>query len=135
MRPAFGFGLGGPLGSGRQWMSWIHIEDVVGLLRHAADHEAVRGPMNVVSPSPERNAAFARALGRAMHRPAWLRAPGAALRIALGEVADVVLGSQRVLPEKAKATGYTFRFESLDAALHDLLLSRTSEPTSRQATP
>jgi uncharacterized protein (TIGR01777 family) len=132
MRPAFGLGLGGPLGSGKQWMSWIHVDDVVGLLRHAAEHETVRGPMNVCSPSPERNAAFAKALGRAMHRPAWVRAPGAALRIAFGELADVVLGSQRVLPEKAKATGYTFRFESLDLALHDLF-SNASEPAPRQA--
>jgi uncharacterized protein (TIGR01777 family) len=123
MRPVFALGLGGPLGSGKQWMSWIHIDDIVGLLRHAADHAGVEGPLNLVSPSPVRNAEFSRALGRAVHRPAWVRAPSAALRLALGDLADVVLGSQRVAPEKAKATGYGFRFESLDAALRDVLAS------------
>ncbi len=135
MRPAFGVCLGGPLGSGKQWMSWIHIDDVVGLLREAASRPEVEGPLNVVGPSPERNATFAQALGRAMRRPAWLRAPEAALRVALGEAADVVLGSQRVLPEKAKATGYAFRFESLDAALRDLLARPDQGSSSTQAQP
>lgn len=130
MRPAFALGLGGPLGSGKQWMSWIHVADVVGLLRHAAGRPDIEGPLNVVSPSPERNTAFTRALGRAMHRPAWLRAPRAALRIALGEVADVVLGSQRVVPEKALAAGYKFRFDPLGVALHELLGGSDDAPGS-----
>jgi uncharacterized protein (TIGR01777 family) len=126
MRPAFGLGLGGPLGSGKQWMSWIHVDDVVGILRHAAEKSELEGPVNVVGPSPERNAAFSRALGRAMHRPAWLPAPRPALRVALGELANLVLGSQRVLPERARESGYRFRFESLDAALGDLLVKTSA---------
>jgi uncharacterized protein (TIGR01777 family) len=121
MLPAFSLGVGGPLGSGKQWMPWVHIDDVVGLLRHAAERPEVEGPLNVVAPSPVRNAEFARALGRAVRRPAWVRAPRTALRIALGELADVVLGSQRVAPEKARATGYAFRHESLDVALNELV--------------
>lgn len=121
MRPAFRLGLGGPLGSGQQWMSWVHVDDVVGLLLHAAERAHVEGPLNVTAPHPERNIDFARALGRAMHRPAWLRAPAAALRLALGDMADVVMASQRVIPAKAEATGYRFRFETIDAALADLI--------------
>jgi len=120
MRSTFRFGVGGPMGSGEQWMSWVHIDDAVGLLLHAAQESAVDGPMNVCAPTPERNARFATALGRAMHRPAWLRTPAAALRLALGEMADVILSSQSVIPAKALATGYTFRFEALDEALADL---------------
>ncbi len=126
MRPAFQLGLGGPLGSGRQWMSWIHIDDVVGLLLHAAEGHHVEGPLNVCAPAAVTNADFSRALGRAMHRPAWLRAPAAALRIALGDMADVVLASQRVDPEKARATGYAFRFGTLEATLADLFSTRAA---------
>lgn len=121
MRPAYAVGLGGPLGSGEQWMSFVHIEDAVGLLLHAAERADVAGPLNVCSPRPERNAEFSRALGRAMHRPVWVRAPAAALRLAWGELADVVMASQRVVPAKARATGYAFRFETLDETLRDLL--------------
>jgi uncharacterized protein (TIGR01777 family) len=108
-------------GSGQQWVSWIHIDDVVGLLLHAAERADVEGPLNVCAPRPEKNAAFARALGRAMRRPAWVRAPAAALRLALGEMADVVMASQRVIPAKAEATGYRFRFVTIDEALRDLV--------------
>ncbi len=121
MRPVFQLGLGGPLGSGEQWMSWIHIDDVVGLLLHAAERAEVEGPLNVCAPHPSRNSDFARALGQAMHRPAWMRTPAVALRMALGEMADVVMASQRVIPAKAAATGYVFRFGSLEEALRDLL--------------
>lgn len=121
MRPAFRLGLGGPLGSGEQWMSCIHVDDVVGLLLHAAERAEVLGPLNVCAPHPSRNSAFTRALGRAMHRPAWVRAPAVALRLALGEMADFVLASQRVFPAKAVATGHVFRFATLEEALQDLL--------------
>jgi uncharacterized protein (TIGR01777 family) len=126
----FRFGVGGPMGSGQQWMSWIHLDDVVELLLHSARNPAVEGAMNVCAPTPVRNAEFSSALGRAMHRPSWLRAPATALRIVLGEMADVVLGSQRVIPAKAEATGYTFRFTNLDGALQNLLGARgaSSEP-------
>jgi uncharacterized protein (TIGR01777 family) len=134
MSTAFRFGVGGPMGDGRQWMSWIHIDDIVGLLLHAAG-SAIEGPLNLCGPAPVTNEEFARALGRAVHRPAWLRAPAMALRVALGEMADVVLGSQRVLPAKAEATGYTFRFASLDAALGDLVGDRRAAPGAPEARP
>jgi uncharacterized protein (TIGR01777 family) len=120
MRPAFRFGVGGPLGSGKQWAPWIHLDDVVGLALHAAEHAQVTGPMNVCSPNPVRNEDFARALGHAVHRPAFLRTPELALRLAVGELSDVLLASTRAVPAKALATGYAFRFTSLDDALRDL---------------
>ena len=135
MRPAFGLGLGGPMGSGKQWMSWIHVDDVVGLLRHAADRDDVEGPLNLVAPSPQRNTDFARALGKAVRRPAWVRAPAVALRVALGELAGLILGSQRVAPEKAQRTGYPFRFASLPSALADLLSSDEAARSAQEAHP
>jgi hypothetical protein len=117
MLPLFRAGLGGRLGNGKQWMSWIHVDDVVGVLLHAAREPAVRGPMNAVAPTPVTNAEFTRALGKALHRPALLPAPTFALRAALGEMADVVLASQRVLPEVALRTGYAFRHTTLEGAL------------------
>lgn len=135
MRPAFQLGVGGPLGSGQQWMSWIHIDDVVGLLLHAAERAEVLGPLDVCAPHPSRNIDFSHALGRAMHRPTWVRAPAAALRLALGEMADVVLASQRVIPAKAAATGYAFRFGTLDVALQDLLGSGHSAVRAQEVHP
>jgi hypothetical protein len=135
MRPAFQVGLGGPLGSGQQWMSWIHVDDVVGLLLHAAERPEVHGPFNVCGPHPSRNGDFSRALGRAMHRPAWVRTPAVALRVALGEMADVVMASQRVIPAKAATTGYPFRFGRLEDALHDLLGSGRAADHSVEGRP
>ncbi len=115
----FQFFAGGPVGSGRQFMSWIHVDDWVAMVRWALASAAVSGPLNATAPNPETNAAFARALGRAMGRPAILPAPGFALRLALGEMADaLILGGQRVLPAKALALGFQFRYPTLDAALH-----------------
>jgi len=124
MRPAFRFGVGGALGSGKQWMPWIHLDDVVGLALHAAGHDEVTGAMNVCSPTPVRNADFAAALGRALDRPALLRTPAFALRLAIGDLADVVLASARAVPTKGIATGYEFRFTSLDEALRDTATAR-----------
>jgi NAD dependent epimerase/dehydratase family enzyme len=102
-------------------MPWIHIDDLVGLLLHAAMHTGVRGAMNAVAPAPATNTDFTHALARALHRPALLPVPGFALRILLGEMSDVLTASQRVLPELAEHTGYRFRFRDLDAALAALL--------------
>jgi uncharacterized protein len=121
LRRAFGFGVGGPLGSGKQWMSWIHIDDIVGLLLHAATCADVVGPLNLCAPTPERNIDVARTLGRVMHRPSFMPAPAFALRIVLGHMADLALASQRVVPAKAIATGYAFRFPTLEGALQNLL--------------
>jgi uncharacterized protein (TIGR01777 family) len=117
----FKLGVGGRLGSGRQWMPWVHLDDVVGLALHAAATAALSGPLNVAAPTPATNAELTRALGRALHRPAILPVPAAALRLAFGELAGVLLASQRVVPEVALRTGYRFRFEDLDAALRDAL--------------
>lgn len=122
MLPAFRLGLASPLGDGRQWMPWIHVDDVVGLLRLAATDPSVRGPMNAVAPIPVTNREFTRALAKALDRPAFLPAPPrAALRLAFGELADVVLASQRVIPQAAFAAGYRFRFADLPSALEDLV--------------
>ncbi|MDP8999627.1 MAG: TIGR01777 family oxidoreductase [Myxococcota bacterium] len=121
IRPAFRLGVGGPLGSGKQWMPWIHIEDVVGLLLHAASHSEVEGPFNVCAAEPIRNVDFSRTLGRVMHRPSLLRAPAAALKIALGDMADVVLASTRAIPAKAIASGYAFKFTGLEQALSNVM--------------
>jgi uncharacterized protein len=122
MRLPFALGLGGRMGSGRQWMSWIHLDDLVGLIIHAMVVETVRGPLNGTAPEPVRNAAFAKALGRALHRPALLPVPAFALRLALGELADeVLLGGQRVLPKKAEETGYQFLYPTLAEALKEIV--------------
>ena len=122
MLPAFALGLGGRMGSGRQWVSWIHLDDIVGLIIHAIAVETVRGPVNGTAPEPVRNADFAAALGRALHRPALLRMPALALRLALGRLADeVLLGGQRVLPQQAQETGYQFLYPTLEEALKEIV--------------
>jgi uncharacterized protein (TIGR01777 family) len=117
----FRLGAGGPLGSGRQWMPWIHLDDLVGLLLHAASSDEIRGAMNAVSPQPVTNRDFTRTLARLLHRPALLPVPALALRLALGEVSEVLTASARVLPKTAERTGYVFRHPTLDAALASLL--------------
>ena len=117
MLPPFRLGLGGRLGDGRQWMPWIHVDDVVGLLLHAAQTEAVHGPMNVVSPNPVTNRDFTRTLGRALRRPALLPVPRLGLRAAFGEMSQILMASQRALPKVAQDTGYRFRYEQLRPAL------------------
>jgi uncharacterized protein (TIGR01777 family) len=117
----FRMGMGGPTGSGHQWVSWVHPADLIGILRLALDDASARGPLNATAPNPVTNRAFAEALGKALHCPAGLAAPEFAVRMMLGEVADVVLTGQRVVPKKASALGYAFHFPTLDAALADLL--------------
>lgn len=117
----FRFFAGGPLGSGKQYMSWIHLADWVAMVHWALSVPAVTGPLNVTAPAPATNADFGRALGRAMHRPSFVPAPAFALRLALGEMADaLLLGGQRVLPAKAQRLGFQFRYPELDAALRDI---------------
>jgi uncharacterized protein len=114
--------VGGELGSGRQWMSWITLADAVGVIRFALENEAVRGPVNGVAPNPERNADFTRALARALHRPAIFPAPAFALRLMLGEMADALLfSSQRALPERLLSLGFSYRDPELTAALQRIV--------------
>jgi hypothetical protein len=122
MLTPFKYGIGGRLGSGYQWMSWIALEDVVEIVRSAIASGEFSGPVNVVAPNPLRNSEFTRIVAAALHRPAIFSAPAFALRIALGEMADpLLLASQRVIPERLTAIGYKFLFANLDAALRTIL--------------
>lgn len=120
MRP-FKLFVGGRLGSGRQYMSWIHRHDWVEMVRWIVDTPGISGPVNAAAPHPVTNAEFTRALGRALHRPTLIPAPRVALRLALGEFADSVLASERVIPERAVTGGYHFRYPEIDRALRDIL--------------
>ncbi len=117
----FRFGLGGRLGSGRQWMSWIHLEDLGQLALFAVENLDVHGPINAAAPWPVRNADFARALAHAVHRPAFLQVPAFALRTALGGFSAELLDSKRVLPAVATEQGFGFKFPELAPALKNLL--------------
>jgi uncharacterized protein (TIGR01777 family) len=121
MLPVFRAGLGGTLGDGAQWMSWIHLDDLVSLYVAALTETAYAGPINAVAPEPVTNSEFTRALGRVLRRPALIRAPAFALKLALGELASVLLEGQRVLPVQAKVRGFRFRFSALEPALRDIL--------------
>jgi uncharacterized protein len=118
----FKLGAGGRLGSGKQWMSWITLEDVVGIIRFAIENGAARGAMNVVAPQAVQNAEFTKVLAKTLHRPALFPAPAFALRLALGEMADaLLLSSQRVAPKKLQQLNYSFRFPELASALSAVL--------------
>jgi uncharacterized protein (TIGR01777 family) len=118
----FKLGVGGSLGSGKQWMSWITLEDVVGAVRFAIENGSVRGTVNVVAPQPVQNAEFTQALAKALRRPGLFPAPALVLRLALGEMADaLLLSSQRVSIEKLQQLGYQFRFPELPSALRAVL--------------
>jgi uncharacterized protein (TIGR01777 family) len=121
MLPAFRLGLGGPVASGRQWLSWIHRADVVAAILWCADRDDARGAYNLTAPQPVTNAEFARALARALHRPALLRVPAFALKAALGEMAQLLIGGQRVVPARLLAEGFRFSFPRLSDALADIL--------------
>lgn len=109
--------LGGPIGSGRQWFSWIHMDDVVGIIRHIIENTTITGPVNLTAPQPVTNKEFSSALARVLNRPAWLPVPALLLRIALGELADILLTGQRVIPEKILKAGYKFKYQRIEEAL------------------
>jgi uncharacterized protein (TIGR01777 family) len=121
MLAVFKFGLGGPLGSGKQWFPWIHINDIVGIFRHAMVTSSLAGPVNGVAPKAVTNGEFTRELARALRRPAFLPVPEMALRVLMGEMSEVLFESQRVVPKAALASGYEFQFPVLALALADLL--------------
>ena len=112
---------GGALGSGKQWYPWIHIDDVVRAIRYLIDHEDAAGSFNLTAPNPLTNRDFSRVLGRVMHRPGIIPVPSFALRLALGEIAALVLDGQRAVPHNLSEIGFYFRFSEAEAALHDLL--------------
>ena len=121
MLTPFKLGAGGPLGNGRQWMPWIHVADLARLYLHAADTTSIQGPMNAVGPHPVRNSEFTKALGRALHRPAFMPAPYLGLRLVFGEFAKVLFASQRVIPQVAIDTGFHFEYPQIAAALAEIL--------------
>jgi uncharacterized protein (TIGR01777 family) len=121
MLPIFRLFLGGQLGSGRQWMPWIHIDDATGLIRFAVDHPGLSGPMNVCAPNPVRNADFTNALAAALHRPAPWTVPAFMLNALYGEMGGALLESQRAVPHVALTAGYRFRYADLEPALRSLV--------------
>lgn len=121
MLPVFSAGLGGVLGSGEQWMSWIHIDDIAELFVFCLENEAVDGVLNGVAPKPVQNSEFTAELGRALKRPAFFKVPALALKLALGEMAGTVLASARVLPQRTQEFGFVFRYPNLNQALKEIL--------------
>jgi uncharacterized protein (TIGR01777 family) len=120
--PIFKLGGGGRIGSGRQWWSWVALDDVVGTIHHALENDSVEGPVNVGSPNPLTNAEYTRVLGKVLNRPTVLPVPAPAIRLVLGGIADaLLLASQRMEPAKLKVTGYEFRYPELEDALRHLL--------------
>lgn len=119
--PIFRLGLGGKLGSGRQWMPWIHIEDLVSLFVFAAQNAHMQGPFNATVPQPLTNAEFTRGLAHAVHRPAIFTVPRFALRLAMGEVGPHMIASQRLLPKATQQAGFSFKYPNLAGALQNLL--------------
>lgn len=122
MLPAFKLCVGGRLGSGRQWMSWIHIDDEVGAIRYLLEEDSIEGPVNLTAPQPVTNREFTKELAKALRRPAFFPAPGFALRILFGEMAEsILLNGQRVLPNRLEQSGYPFQFRRLSEALQELV--------------
>jgi uncharacterized protein (TIGR01777 family) len=113
--------VGGPVGTGKQYMSWVHLDDMVGLCLLALDNPGANGPLNATAPDPVPNREFARAIGQVLGRPSFFRTPGFMLRLGLGEVAEVITTGQRVLPRRAQELGYTFRFPEVQGALRNIL--------------
>ena len=124
MLPLFRLGLGGRIGHGAQWMSWIHIDDLVALIQHAVRHDGLTGPINGVSPAPVTNREFAATLAATLRRPAPLPVPAAALGLALGEMSGILTASQRVVPRAALEKGFSFRHDRLAATLATILSAR-----------
>ena len=117
MVPPFKFFAGGPLGSGKQWMPWIHMEDEVGLILFALENRSATGPFNATAPKPVTMREFCATLGKVLGRPSWAPVPAFALKALLGEMADMLLTGQRAVPERAQKLGYKFRYPSLSEAL------------------
>lgn len=121
MLPFFQLGVGGPVAGGRQWLSWVHADDLVALYLAALDDPAWSGPFNATAPEPATNRDFSHALGRALHRPAVAPVPGLAVRALYGEMAEIVVTGQRAVPRRALERGFRFAHSDLDAGLRDAL--------------
>ena len=121
MLPASKLFVGGPLGNGKQWSSWLHIDDIVGIYLHAIDNKNLLGAVNAASPNSVRMREFAKSLGKELKRPSLFPVPKIILRLIVGEAAEVVTASQRINSKKLLDSGYKFKFENLEDALRDLL--------------
>lgn len=135
MLPPFRMGLGGKVGSGKQWLSWIHVRDLAGLVLHAIENSSVKGPLNAVSPNPVTNAELSRTLGKVLNRPVLFTIPGFVLKLVMGEAAEVILSSQKVIPQKAAHFGYPFIFPELEDALREVCDSNDHELLMEQWVP
>ncbi|MFJ5159376.1 TIGR01777 family oxidoreductase [Pantoea sp. NPDC088449] len=120
MKLPFKLGVGGPIGSGKQYLPWIHIDDLVNAMLWLIDHPELRGPFNMVAPYAVRNEQFAATLGHVMHRPAFMRTPASAIKLMMGESSVLVLGGQHVLPKRLEESGFGFRWYDLEQALQDV---------------
>ncbi len=118
--PLFKLGLGGPVGLGKQWISWIHADDLARLILFALKNTALKGAVNGVAPNPVTNAQFSKALGKALRRPAFFIAPPFGIKLAFGEMAELILGSQRVKPQAALASGFQFAYPAIEGALAEI---------------
>ncbi len=123
--------VGGPVGGGEQWLSWIHLHDEVRALEFLIENEAARGPINVASPNPLRNKEFGQAMGQVMGRPSFMPAPGFAVKLLFGEQAVVVLEGQRILPKRLQELGFTWRYPTAESALADLLHKEARAPATQ----
>lgn len=123
MLPAFRFGLGGPIASGQQWMSWVQLADEVGIIRYLIDQKTLRGPFNACAPDAVTNADFSRTLAKVLRRPALLRVPEAAMKLLLGEASELLVSGQRAYPRRLLDAGYTFQYTQLEPALRASLQS------------
>jgi len=126
MLPAFRMGVGGPLGNGRQWFPWIHLDDVIAAIDFLMNDQTARGPFNFCAPEPVTNRQLARGLGRALKRPSFFPAPAPLMRLLLGEFSGVLLGSQRARPERLIDGGFAFRYPTLELALKAIMQARST---------
>jgi uncharacterized protein (TIGR01777 family) len=133
MLTPFKLGIGGKLGSGKQWMSCVHRDDLIGMMLYAATHDAVRGGFNAVGPEPVTNLAFTKTLGRVLRRPTIFPVPAIALKVMFGELSAALLGSQRCVPKKIKECGYRHLYPTLESALRAVLKGETREPSFARA--
>jgi uncharacterized protein (TIGR01777 family) len=122
MIPLFKKFIGGPIGSGRQWFSWVHIEDLAEAFSFLLKHPEISGPVNVCAPNPVRNKDLAKALGRALHRPSFMPAPAFMIKLVLGEFGSVILEGQRVIPKRLLDSGFAFQYPEIDKALQEIVV-------------
>ncbi|KQL52356.1 multidrug MFS transporter [Heyndrickxia shackletonii] len=114
-------GVGGTMGNGKQWISWVHVDDAVQMIAYAITHPNINGPMNITAPNPVRMKEFGQTISKVLSRPHWLPVPSVAMKLGLGEMSDMILKGQRVLPELARKHGYTFQYSNLNDALENIL--------------